>query len=500
MKIKKRIISLSLLCVFSLIVFFGCASNLSVKRVRKNLSTYAITATLHTEEKKIVAEENLKYINNTGETLNTLCFHLYPTAFSSDANVKPYSYSKLESCYYGEVSYGDIIIKDVNFEKSAAEYNIIGADNDILEVKLNEPLESKDNININIKFELIVPNCAHRFGYGENNINLGNWYPIVCMYENGSYIMDSYYANGDPFFSDVANYEINFTYPSEYECVTSGVIKNQEDNNEGVTTKTFVADAVRDFALCLVSGYNKASDEIDGININVYSKADDDSFDILLQTSIKSVSLFNKLFGSYPYKILNVVFTDFFQGGMEYPGLVYISTSVEKLLEKKKVIVHEIAHQWWYGIVGNNEVSDAWFDEGLAEYSTLLYFEHYPSEGVDRAKLIEDAKINLDLYKDVMGSLGIKMNQSMLLKVNEYNSEYEYVYMIYVKGLLFFDNLRIVMGDEAFFKFLNSLYKEFKFKIITKEDFISLANKISGVDMTKCIEEFLNGKVDVSQN
>ena len=86
------------------------------------------------------------------------------------------------------------------------------------------------------------------------------------------------------------------------------------------------------------------------------------------------VEFFSKIFGEYPYKTLTVVKTPFVYGGMEYPNLVFVSDSVNSKEELYKVVVHEIAHQWWYGIVGNNEYTYPWLDEALTEFSTILFY------------------------------------------------------------------------------------------------------------------------------
>ena len=145
-------------------------------------------------------------------------------------------------------------------------------------------------------------------------------------------------------------------------------------------------------------------------------------------------------------------------------------------------------------------MTNAWFDEGLAEYSTLLYFDKFSEGGVNREKLVGDAKINYELYIDVVTSLNIKVNYSMSLRLNEYVSEYEYVYMIYVKGLLMFEDLRNKLGDELFFKFLKKLYREYSFDIINKDKFIQVLEDVSKLDVAPFVEGWLSGNVGILSN
>ena len=124
---------------------------------------------------------------------------------------------------------------------------------------------------------------------------------------------------------------------------------------------------------------------------------------------------------------------------MEYPGLVMISDTIKEEEELYKVIVHEIAHEWWYGLVGVNETNHAWIDEGLSEYMTALFFKNNSMWGIKYDEIIKDATTSYVLYVDVISSINGKVNTKMNLPVNEYINEYEYTYMIYIKGTDFND-------------------------------------------------------------
>lgn len=499
MKIIKRFLMFIVVVVVVLGSFSGCSAKTKLKRVSKNLTGYSIEAVFCDEEKKLTAVEVVDFINDKDTILNSVCFNVYGKAFSETAKIKPYSKQKMVDCFPNGINYGDVIISNVLVDNKNANYGFVGEDFGALEVQLLEPLYTGERVQIIIEFVLYLANCTHRLGYNDNSVNLGNWYPVVAVFENGGFIVDPYYANGDPFYSECANYEVEIYYPEKYIIATSGeeISRVVED---GVVSSIFKANAVRDFAMCLATDYEIKTVEVEDITVSVYAYAGDGNIGMYLETAVNTISLFNEMYGNYPYPVLNVAFTDFFQGGMEYPGLVYISDKVQDIVEIKKVIVHEIAHEWWYGVVGNNEVKDAWFDEGLAEYSTLLYFENYPEEGVDVEKYIKDTIINYELYLDVVKSLNIKVNYAMDLAVNEYSTEYEYVYMIYVKGMLFFDSLRNSVGDDDFFQLLKNIYKHYSFKVINKEIFIAQLEDVSGKDMSEFVEGWLSGKVDIVQN
>lgn len=498
MKILKRCTAVALAIAFCLFGFVGCSSEYALKKVGKKLTTYSIDAVYCDQEKKITGIEKVDYINNTGTILNSVCFNLYGKAFSDEAEVKPYSKTRIDECFPNGINYGDMNVTSAMVGDSSAVFKVVGSDDNAIEVGLAEPLYSGERVEIVLEFELRLANCTHRLGYNDGKVNLGNWYPVVAVYENGGFKIDPYYSNGDPFYSDCANYNVSLSYDNKYNLSSTGnLVETIEES--GVVRTSYSAYAVRDFAMVLLSDFESRCSEVDGVVVTVTSHRGDENLGSFLTTAERSLELFNNLYGNYPYKNLNVVFTDFCQGGMEYPNLVFISTSVTQIDEIKKVIVHEIAHQWWYGVVGNNEVDCAWFDEGLAEYSTLLYYENYADEGVDAKKMLENSRSSYELYIDVIKTLNIDINYSMALPLNAYTTEYEYVYMIYVKGLLFFDTLRTTLGDELFFKSLSEIYEEYKFDNINKEEFIAQIEKTSKMDLSELIEGWLLGSIDITK-
>lgn len=474
--------------------FVSCFSS-ELDKVAKGLTTYNISASID-NDMKIKATENVEYKNNTGDNLNYICFHLYPRAFRKDATIKPYTSLTMASCFPNGLSYGDIEIQSVMINENNAGFEIIGDDEDILKVNLGYELENKKSANISIEFFITLPNCTHRFGYYENNINLGNWYPIACCYSEGKFDLSPYYSTGDPFFSDMANYNVNITYPNEYSIVSTGdfvVSKNEKGNVASIKAK-----AVRDFAMSLSKNSQVVSTKVGSTTINYIGYKDDLNLQSYLDLSVKSFEYFSSIFGKYPYASLSVIKTPFIYGGMEYPNIVFISDAIDDEDEYKKVIVHEIAHQWWYGVVGNNEVKEAWLDESLTEYSTALFFENNKEFGIDYDELISNAISSYTLYVDVIGTIRDNINTKMNLAINEYQNDYEYSYMIYVKGVIMFDELKNVVGENRVIKGLEKYYKDNKFKNATKDDFYLAFKSVCHKDLEGFFEGYLNGSTVIT--
>ena len=485
----------SIFLVFSTFSLSGCKNN-EVDKAARNLTSYAISAVLDDTKMEISASEKILYINSTGSDLEFLCLHLYPRAFREGATVKPYTSLTNATCFPNGVSYGDISIIQVKVNSETKPFELVGADEDILKIDFGFKLNNKKTIEIVIDFLLTIPNSTHRFGYYDENVNLGNWYPIVCMFENGEFDMSPYYATGDPFFSDMANYEVDFSFSPKFKLCSTGEISLAEED-EMVSAK-ISAKAVRDFAMCLSTKAEMLSATVGKTNVIYMGYKNDKEFEKYLSVSKQALEYFNKTFGEYPYSTLSVVKTPFIYGGMEYPNIVFISDAIDDEDEFLKVIVHEIAHQWWYGIVGNNEVDEAWLDESLSEYSTALFFKNNTDYGVTYEDFVNNALSSYMLYVDVIQTIRGDVNTKMNLPVNEYQNDYEYSYMVYVKGVIMFDSLKSMVGEKSLIAGLKKYYSDNKFDIATKDDFYAAFTSACHQDLKNYFDGYLNGTTIIS--
>ena len=491
-----------ILCVSFIFVCFStfsltsCSKN-EIDKISKDLNTYAISASLNDETKEIDATEKIIFYNNTGSDLEYVCFHLYPRAFREDATVKPYTQLTVATCFPNGINFGDLVVLNVMVNAEKKDFELIGEDEDILKVNFGFKLTNKKSVEIVIEFKLIIPNSTHRFGWFDGNINLGNWYPVLAEMSNGEFDISPYYSTGDPFCSGVANYNVEFLFPQSYQLVSTGELEMESAG--GVTTAKISAKCVRDFAMCLSNKSNLVSSKTnDGVELNYLADIGDTELNKYLELSKEAVEFFSKSFGSYPYKTISVAKTPFIYGGMEYPNLVFISNSIDDESEYLKVIVHEIAHQWWYGVVGNNEVKEAWLDESLAEYSTMLFFKNHEKYKLIYDELVGDALSSYVLYVDVIKTLRGDVNTKMNLAVNEYQNDYEYSYMVYVKGVIMFDSLKNIVGEKCVVDGLRKYYQDNKFKIASAEDFFLAFEKACHKDLREFFDGFLNGTTIIS--
>ncbi len=479
-----------LICLVSIFSFSGCSKN-EIDKVSKNLSTYSISAELETENMQVNGNETVNYVNETGTQLDHICFHLYPRAFRENASLKPYTILTVATCFPNGISYGDINILSTKVDGKEKPFELVGEDEDILKIDFGFKLSAGKKVKIEISFSLKLPNSTHRLGYYQSNINLGNFYPIVCKFVDGKFDMTPYYSTGDPFFSDISNYEVNFTYSKDYTLCSTGSFETKANGEK--LTANISARAVRDFAMCLSSDSGLVSTTSGDTKIFYMGYHDDADLNKQLSLSKKALEYFNKAFGEYPYSTLSVVKTPFIYGGMEYPNIVYISDAIDDEDEYMKVVVHEIAHQWWYCTVGNDEAREAWLDESLAEYSSALFFENNPEFGISYDDLVGTALSSYLLYVDVISTLNGDVNTKMNLHVNEYQNDYEYSYMVYVKGVIMFDALKSAVGENKLLAGLKRYYKDNKFKIATKSNFFDAFKSACHKDLDNFFDGYLNG-------
>ncbi|MFZ5968289.1 MAG: M1 family metallopeptidase [Bacillota bacterium] len=453
----------------------------------KNITQYTIDVDLDGVEKILTANEKVIYYNQSDTDFNALYFHIYPNAFKSK-DTTPFDKEEMDLAYPEGFEPGEAQIRAVKIDSENLNFAIIGVGDSILKVILNKALEPGDKVTLDIEFAVKIPPAQGRFGFGEYTVNMGNWYPILCVFDDKGWHLEPYYSIGDPFYSESANYRVAVSAPPEYTIASTGNIVKKE-NRDGKVLWTLEAKAVRDFAMIASEKYSIMEDEVDGIKIYSYY-IDGEVADMALEAARDSIKIFNDTFGKYPYKQFSVAASNFYVGGMEYPNLVYINQAFYQNDRKdilEYVIAHEAAHQWWYGVVGNDEVNEAWLDEALTEYSTLLYYEKkYGKEAKDHVYKNIVVK-SYDLYRND----GKNREERVCRSLKEFKDSSEYQALVYNKGAMFIEDLRREMGDEVFFQTLKIYFDKYKFKNATTEDFITVCEQISNKELRQSFQDWL---------
>lgn len=498
-KLKKYVLA-AITSILLLFVAFGSAVVLSACKKKqdnlleksKNLTNYNLDINLDVAAHTASVKQRVDYFNGSDSIIKKLPFHIYPNFFLEGATSTIVPNNRVNEAYPNGINYAEFGINRVavNGKDGAGAY--AGEYNGVFEVELPVSLMPEDRVEIYFEFNLTLPNCEHRFGYGDNTINLNNFYPIACVYDDGGFNLSGYNANGDPFYSDMANYQVSLTADKNYLVAHTG---NLVDESEDGTNKTsvFSANMVRDFALVLSNKFNLISASAGQVNVD-YFYFEDAQAEASLNTAVDAINTFSRLFGTYPYNNFCVVKADFIQGGMEYPNLVMIAADIDNADDYKNVIVHETAHQWWYGMVGNDEFLYPWLDESLTDFCCALFYDENTDYNLNRKMMIEADRKNYSLfvtvYEDVLGKLDTSMRA-----VDKYATEPEYTYCIYVKGVLMYDSLYNLIGKKAFYKALATYFEQNKYTNVTPEKLISAFSEASKTDLNNFFNSWINGKV-----
>jgi aminopeptidase N len=286
---------------------------------------------------------------------------------------------------------------------------------------------------------------------------------------------------GDPYVTEVADYNVTIT-------TTQGVViaGTGAEAHEG-NLWNFRAEKSRSFAFAASDRYEVASTQVGDVTVHSYFfPANQDAGEVALETAAQAMELFTELYGPYPYSDYRVAETEF-AGGMEFAGVTFLGsvfydeydgTTRTPLIP---LVAHEVSHQWFYGLVGNDQLTQPWLDESPAEYSAFLYYERYLPEDTDWwwfyavDQWAPTGKIDSLVY--------------------EFRDNREYFDAVYRRGAQFMRDLRATMGDPAFFGFLKEYQRRYIYQLATSRDFFSLVQEYTTADLIPLQEEYFRQRI-----
>ncbi len=463
----------------------------SPEKEKRNVYTIGVD----TENELFSGKMKLEYINR-GESVGELYFCLYPNAFRDEANIGNVAVAdRIEEAYPNGFDSGYINIASVSVNGKKAEFST-EENGQILRVETGN-IRHGGKKTVEMEFTGKLPYSPMRFGYGKQTYNFGNWYPVLCPVIDGEAVKCTYIANGDPFCSECADYRVTVTAPTGFRLASSGTIDAGKSNDPFKTAWEIKGDNIRDFAFVLSRNFELCSKKAGDTVVYSYFPVGNGFGDEALQYACNALECFNAKYGKYPYPTLSVVSSDFYIGGMEYPNLVMINKDFyeeDKVEALEETVVHEVAHQWWYGIVGNNEIKDAWLDEGLTEYSVGAYYE----EMYGRERYESFMRQN-ESYCKVIFRVMENMNGSAEKKIMRAGNEFEhwllYDAVTYDATALMLDYLRSCIGKTAFENGMRRYFENNKYTLSDGEHFISDMSAGSGKDVGDMIRPWLEGKV-----
>jgi len=430
---------------------------------------YQLDLSMDTDEDLFWGHAEIHYTNNEDVPLPEIYLRLFPNGYS----------------YSGGATHIDrLAVSGISVQPS------FELERTAMRVPLPAPLMPDEAVDLSVDFRVAVPvGDARNFGgfsAQQGVVALAHGYPFIPVYDDEGWNVEIAPAYGDVIYADISLYDVSVTVPEQMIVVATGVELPAVVHDYGRVTRRFVSGPARDFNIILSRRYEVMQSEVEGISVNAYYLPEDrEGARDVLDFASEALRIFNSRFGPYPYTELDVVPTFTSAGGIEYPGLIVIAKSLYQPGKSAEwVVVHEVAHQWWYNLVGNDQVDEPWLDEALTQYSTALYYEdRYSTLAGEQARQTGlqdrwDRVLKEGRDRPVVGSVA-----SFAADV--------YSPIVYGKGALFFHALREQLGDATFDDFLRTYFQEHRYGIATAESLMAVAEAVSGRELDDLYRQWI---------
>jgi len=255
-----------------------------------------------------------------------------------------------------------------------------------------------------------------------------------------------------------------------------------EQDDKKVTE--FSTKLSRDFVFALSTDYTVQSIVTpSNIEINLYTFSDTERKHELLDLASRSLEYFSNRIGAYPYSKLVITETSLdSKGGIEYSGVIFIDSDYLLTSEDFFSITHAIGHQWFYNIIGNNQIKNAWMDEGLCDFI---------KEGFILSDVELDNKMNEE-YAFLQTIISEITPNTLNSSLSDFACWSDYYNVHYLRGKMMFYSLCKIMGKESFEEFLFEYNQRFSFRIATPKDLTQTAEDVSGLELSTFFETWIN--------
>jgi hypothetical protein len=420
-------------------------------------SQYTISASLDYDTHFLTVDEQITYFNNSSENIPDLVLLIesnrYPGAFNLQA---------------------------ISWKSGAAisNYSLAGP---VLRIPLDSALPPGGRLDLTLSFDSNLPAQEGPYGYTERQTNLGDWYPFIPPYKPGEgWLNRERSGQGEHLVYESVDFLVNFSLANPLAASGQPLIIAASALPEAAGEfQQYNLEAARAFALSVSPHFLVQETLVGEVTVRSYTfpfhaAADEPA----LQETGKALAAFSELFGPYPHQSLSVVEADFLNG-MEYDGLIFLSHAFYEYYtgdQKSNLTIiaaHEVAHQWWYGLVGNDQANEPWLDEALSTYSELLFYEQvYPQ----LASWWRENRIDFHEPQGWVDST-----------IYDFGPQdfYPYRDAVYLRGALFLADLRQIIGDEAFLAFLRDYLQQYTHRQSNGEGFFSLLARHTTADLSE---------------
>ena len=497
---------------------------------------------LHDSVRQITGNSLIKYTNNSPDSLDRIYMHLYPNAFqlgsvkyreylgnSGRASRAKYFKNKLD----GFTSKIDIHELSISIPKEGSSWihkipilSDFEIDDTILNAKLNRMIAPGETIRIDLNWTHHVGDMVERAGFYEGQYNMAQWYPKLAVYDNEGWHADVFHAEGE-FYGEFGDFNVSFDIPKSFIIAASGIVSNGNPGWSDVTVDTsieysvwldiynsnlinkdeserrkvtFFAENVHDFAWVASKDFlYEGGTSLDGetkIHVLYDKERGHDWTKVVLRRSINALDWLEKKFGDYAYP--QITTTDRVKnGGMEYPMLVMNGRDDESL------IVHEYGHVYFYGIIANNELDEAWLDEGFTTNQTTEYMmSRYGPHGFD-TDLYEDYSrfpkkyypLGNDLHSDQWWAIKLIRSghdENISRPSYLFNNGSAYGRNAYTKPSLMLFELKYVLGDSLYYSAMQNYYDKWRFKHVNEKRFVDTFEEHINKDLDWFFDSWLH--------
>jgi hypothetical protein len=407
-----------------------------------------LKATLNYAAHTLSVDETITYLNATGETLTSLVLAVEPNLWRGSFKLESFAIDG----------------------QGASGWNL---NTDRLETSLTTPLITGGTIKLSMHFDLNLPMADnhHVFGYNDRQINLVDWYPFIVPYSRG-WLIHPPAEVGEHLVYDTADFDVTviLTDPTLPIMVAASAPAEMSAGSWH-----YVMHDTRTFVISASTGYKSVITNIDGLIVSSYYYNDNKAqAQKVLDEVTRAVTTFNILFSPFPYASLSIVESPFYDG-MEFDALFFLSqdfyikddgTVLNNLID---IAVHETAHQWWFGSVGNDQAIEPWLDEAMATYSERLFYEkNYPEVTAWWAFRVDayspSGWVDTDIYHG-----------------DEFRT---YANAVYLRGAQFLEALRRRVGEDVFFAFLKDYASQMAGKRAVADDFFRILRQHTNLDFS----------------
>jgi hypothetical protein len=419
---------------------------------------YTLYALLDYAGHQLAVDETIRYTNQTGITLGELVLAVEP-------NLR-----------------GGFTLENLMLDGTALTYDLSGQR---LAIQLPQSLAPNAQVTITMRFRIDIPAKIkeHPYGYDVDQLNLTDWYPFVVPYSSG-WVLHDPGALGEHLVYDAADFAVNIrTIPTTVVIAASGMVDSQPS---GEWTR-YRLDGGRTFAISASDQLLVLDATAGAAGAHIYSyyyPGYETQGAAVLNAAVRSVGIYEAKFGAYPYNSLSVVQADL-NDGQEYDGLVYLATKFYNEYDGSArsnlvaIGVHEIAHQWWFGLVGSDQAMEPWLDEALCVYSEAIFYQYiYPNS----SDWWWTFRVN---YFGPSGYVDTTIYEQPTFRA--------YVNAAYLNGANFMEALNYRMGDDAFYQFLQDYTSRYGRSRASAYDFFAVARQHTTADISDLIAAYFRG-------